>query len=275
MLFASAFATCGCSYFSKRASVQATVIPEGSAARAGRVAVPVFIQEKFKVGQPAKRWTDAPLTDRFVTGLIRQGYLVVDRANIRTILTANNLTYEDIHREDNISKIGQLLDCDVIVLGRLTLVEHADGQAESRKVTLRGIRVRDGLVVFSFSAVDRTTYMSLTGEALVDQGIEAMFGILPEKKKKTKGRVESDKERSRSETGVIEKTVQLQPAPQNDPYPPASSEGGGTVSAGSLSANVGIGSSTAASGETAASAETEEGAHVSPSDTSSTPPQGN
>jgi hypothetical protein len=214
----------GCAYFSKAASVQAAVVPEGSAKRAGRVAVPVLIQEKFKVGLNPKSWADGPLTDRLVTGLLRQGYLVVDRATIRTILKANGLSYEDIQREDNLTKIGELLEADVVVLGRLTLVEHADGQAESRKVTVRGIRARDGMVVFSFSAVDTTMYRSLTGETLIDQGLDSMFGIVPQKK--TSATSATTKEPPQKNERVIEKTVQVQLAPKQESSmpPPLESE---------------------------------------------------
>ena len=70
----TAFFQAGCAYFSKSASVRSAVAPDGTAERAGRVAVPVFIQEKYKTGKGLKKWPDIPLTDRFVTGLLRQGY---------------------------------------------------------------------------------------------------------------------------------------------------------------------------------------------------------
>jgi hypothetical protein len=167
----------GCAYFSKNASIRVAVEPNGVAERAGRVAIPVFIQEKYKAGKGAKRWPDSPVTDRFATGLLQQGYSVVDRSVVQKALNDNGIYSNGILREDDISKIGKLLKADVVVLGKLTLVEQADGRTLSRKVTARGVRVSDGRTVFSLSAVDTTLYRVLSGEDLVDQALAGMTDI--------------------------------------------------------------------------------------------------
>lgn len=167
----------GCAYFSKNASVRAAVGPGGVAERAGRVAVPVFVQEKYKAGKSFKRWANSPVTDRFVAGLLQQGYTVVDRSVVQKALTINGIYSNGILREDDISKIGKLLRADVVVFGKLTLVEQADGRILSRKVTARGVRVSNGRTVFSLSAVDTTMYRVLSGEDLVDQILAEMSAV--------------------------------------------------------------------------------------------------
>ena len=163
----------GCAYFSKEASVQTAVSEDGHPEDAGKVAVPLFIHEKYKAGTD-KEWPDSTITDRFVTGLIQHGYDVMDRAHIRKTMLENQLLPKDLYREDNIQKIGMLLHVDTIVLGKLTLIEQQDGNILSRKLNIRGIRVLDGAVLFSLSAVDTTMYHVLSGEDLVDQIIAKM-----------------------------------------------------------------------------------------------------
>lgn len=164
----------GCAYFSKEASVQTAVSDEGSPKDAGKVAVPLFIHEKYKAGKE-KEWPDSTITDRFVTGLIQHGYDVMDRAHIRKTMLENQLHPKDLYKEDNIQKIGMLLHVDTIVMGKLTLIEQQNGTILSRKLNIRGIRVLDGVVLFSLSAVDTTMYRILSGEDLVDQIVAKML----------------------------------------------------------------------------------------------------
>ena len=180
LLSVSLMSLSGCAYFSKTASVQSAAASDGLPENAGRVAIPAFIQEKYKGGHGTERWPDAALTDRFATGLLQRGYTLVDRAVVQKTLKDNGLTWKDIHREEIVAQIGQLLKADVVVLGTLSLVEQADGTILSRKVNVRGIRVSDGQVVLSMSAVDATMYRVLSGEALVDQGLADMFSTSAE-----------------------------------------------------------------------------------------------
>ena len=170
-----AVGTAGCAYFSKAASVQTAVSDQGGPEKVGKVAVPLFLHEKYKTGKGEKVWPDSAITDRFVTGLIQHGYHVLDRARIRKIMRENSIHPEELYSENNIQKIGMLLHADTVVLGKLTLVEKADGSIHSRKLNIRAIRVVDGAVVFSISSLDTTLYRVLTGEDLVDQGIADIF----------------------------------------------------------------------------------------------------
>ena len=165
----------GCAYFSKTASVQSALSEGGAPAKAGKVAVPLFLHEKYKAGKGEKVWPDSTITDRFVTGLVQQGYNVLDRAQIRKMMRENDIRPESLYQENNVQKIGLLLHADTIVLGKLTLVEKEDGTILSRKLNVRAIRVLDGSVIFSVSSIDTTLYRVLTGEDLVDQGIADMF----------------------------------------------------------------------------------------------------
>lgn len=164
----------GCAYFTKEASVQTAVSEEGRPKDAGKVAVPLFLHEKYKAGKE-KEWPDSTITDRFVTGLIQHGYSVMDRARIRKTMLENKLLSKDLYQENNIQKIGMLLHVDTLVLGKLSLIEKPDGTILSRKLNVRGIRVLDGAVLFSLSAVDTTMYRVLSGEDLVDQIMAKML----------------------------------------------------------------------------------------------------
>ena len=175
----------GCAYFSKNASVQSAISPDGKPDTAGQVAVPFFIIEKYRGGQGDKSWPDSAITDRFVTGLVKHGYKVIDRTQVRKVLKENEMSPADLFGDDNIQKIGALLGADTMVLGKLTLVELEDGKTLERKLNVRGIAVADGAVVFSVSSIDTTPYKVLSAENLADQAIADMFPP-PEKKKRRK-----------------------------------------------------------------------------------------
>ena len=173
-----------CSCAINNYDITVSAMAEGRAKKAGKIAVPLFyskvlVQEK-KTSNPSllsrlvgkkssSQYVIVPkkvnenwhLTDRFITALIKKGYKIVEREYINQILTEKKVNISDLFDAAKVKEIGQLVGADIIVVGENSVedVFYYDVTKDvSRKIysqfkkinlSFRGIRVKDGVVVFS------------------------------------------------------------------------------------------------------------------------------
>jgi hypothetical protein len=164
----------GCAKTPQPMSVRTALSEAGASPQAGVVAVPFLVVIKHRNDGRAVSWTDPALTDRLAALLLEHGYTLLDRSKVKRFLGERGWTAAEVEREDDLEALGQALGAEVLVLSRLVLVEAKDGRMFDKKFSLRAVRLKDGQVLFSLSAVDTTPFRHLTPEVLLDAGLDAL-----------------------------------------------------------------------------------------------------